>query len=365
MPDDFTIFELPVEQTPDLDELVRSTMAWHFSPQTGSPYWVGRAGSFQFDPLKDVQTYADLTLFDTVTVAWDRIPADQLIPAGCRTGTDRFGVYESGGTTGAPKRIVDASSRRRNGQWVDIHLDLHGFPAGDGNWLHIGPTGPHIMARNVANTAALRGFLCYYIDLDPRWVKRCLAEGRQDVYEAYIDHLFNQVKDVLETQDIRAVSATPPLLEAIIARADLYDLMRDKVRGIIWGGTSIDSETLRLLEEEAFPEATICGIYGNTMMGMAPQRPRREGDLARCVFRPFYPYTVVEVVDPDDPGKAVAEDAEGQVKITALTRDLFVPPTLERDLVTRRASADGYPGVEVSGVRPRQVHGAAVVEGVY
>src|SRR5437764_14194594 len=105
--------------------------------------------------------------------------------------------------------------------------------------------------------------------------------------------------------------------------------MREKVRGIIWGGTSVDAETLNLFRTEAFPDAVFAGAYGNTMMGVAPQRTPRPGDLAPCVFRPFYPYTVVELVDVDEPSKPVAEDAEGRVKITALTRDFFLPPTLE------------------------------------
>ena len=124
MADDFTaIFEAPVDHVPDLDELVRATMAWHFSPSTGSPYWIGRAAELPFDPRTDIRTFADLRLFDGVAVDWAGIPADQLVPAGCRTGQERFGVYESGGTTGAPKRVVDATSRRRNVEWQSLLLD--------------------------------------------------------------------------------------------------------------------------------------------------------------------------------------------------------------------------------------------------
>lgn len=74
---------------------------------------------------------------------------------------------------------------------------------------------------------------------------------------------------------------------------------------------------------------------------------------------------MVELVDPAQPDRIVADDEDGRVVITVLTRDYFTPPTLERDLATRRASADGFPGIELSGVRPYESAGTSVVEGVY
>ncbi|MFI9810033.1 phenazine biosynthesis protein [Streptomyces sp. NPDC052301] len=366
MADDFSsVFEPPIDSSPDIDDLVRATMEWHFSPLTGSPYWVDRATSFGFDPLTDVKTVADLGLFADVAVDWSRIPASSLVPRGCLGRGKRFGVYESGGATGAPKRIVDATSRSRNVTWQSHMLDEQGFPSGAGGWLHIGPTGPHIMARNISVLAELRGFLNHFVDLDPRWVRRCVAEGRQPEFRRYIDHVLDQVKDVLSSQDIRAVSSTPRILEHIAAREDVYTLMREKVRGIVWGGTSIDAETLHLLEDEVFPEATLAGAYGNTMMGVAPQRTRLDADAAACTFRPYYPYTVVELVDPAQPERAVEEDEEGRVVITVLTRDYFTPPTLERDLAVRRRSAGGFAGIELSDVRPYEPADTKIIEGVY
>ncbi|MFJ5546425.1 phenazine biosynthesis protein [Streptomyces sp. NPDC093225] len=366
MADDFSsVFEPPLDRSPDVDDLVRATMEWHFSPLTGSPYWVNRSKDFSFDPRTDVQCLADLRLFEDVPVDWSRIPADQLVPLGSRGQSPRFAVHESGGATGAPKRIVDATSRRRNVAWQSMMLDEQGFPAGEGHWLHIGPTGPHVMSKNIGTLAELRGHMCYFVDIDPRWVRRCVTQGRHDEYRRYVDHILDQVKDVLDTQDIRGISTTPKILEAIAARENVYEPLRESVRGIIWGGTSMDPESLRLFEEELFPDAKLAGAYGNTMMGVAPQRTPRPGDTAACIFRPYYPYTVVELVDPADPARPVADDEHGRVVITVMTRDYFTPPTLERDLATRRASADGFPGIELSAVRPYEGAGTGVVEGVY
>jgi hypothetical protein len=359
------LLDPPAEGVPQADELLRAAMEWHFSPETGSPYWVGRAKEFDFDPRADVAAVADLRLFANVGVDFSAVPAGQLIPRGCLERGDEFGVYESGGATGAPKRIVDATSRAGAVRWQSRMLDEQGFPAGEGSWLHIGPTGPHIMAKNVRNLAHQRGFLCNYVDLDPRWVRRCLAEGRREDFQRYVDHIFDQVRDVVASQPVRAISSTPRMLELLTARTDVLPLLRQTVRGVIWGGTSADGETLRLLQEEVFPEATVRGVYGNTMMGIAPQRSPLPDDKAGCVFRPFHPYSIVELVDPENPDRAVDVDEEGRVRVTVLSRDFFAPPTLERDLAIRRASAPGWAGLELSQVRPYEPAGTKVIEGVY
>ena len=357
------VFEAPVTQPPGLDELVQATMAWHFSSETGSPYWLRRREDLGFDPLSDIKSFADLRLFAGVDVDWSTVAASDLIPTGCAGAN--FGIFESGGATGAPKRIVDATSRRRNVEWQSVLLDEQKFPAGGGGWLHVGPTGPHIMAKNVTNLATIRGMLCHYIDLDPRWVRRCLGQGRHDLFQLYLDHLLDQVTDVLVSQDIRAISSTPPVFAQMARRPHLLNLLQSKIRGVIWGGTSIDAESLRLLETEVFTDAVVAGAYGNTMMGVAPQRTRRDGDPQPCIFRPFYPYSVVEVMDPSEPTTLASEGQPGRVQITSLTRELFVAPTLERDQATRWATPDGFAGVDISGVKPNAAAADAVIVGVY
>lgn len=108
MTDDLSaVFEAPIGAPPAIDDLVTATMRWHFSQETGSVYWLKRLPDLGFDPISDVRSFADLALFDNVDVDFSTVPATELVPAGCRER--RFGVYESGGTTGAPKRVVDAT----------------------------------------------------------------------------------------------------------------------------------------------------------------------------------------------------------------------------------------------------------------
>ena len=50
------------------------------------------------------------------------------------------------------------------------------FPRG-GYWLMVGPTGPRRLRLAIEYLANLRGSSCYFVDLDPRWVKKLIASG--------------------------------------------------------------------------------------------------------------------------------------------------------------------------------------------
>src|SRR3981081_1159732 len=98
--------ELPYDVRPDPEECIRAAMDWHFSAETGSPFWLERAESLDFDPRTDVKSVDDLTLFPNVADELRDVRAEDLIPKGYGPRPEIVGVFESGGTTGPPKRIV-------------------------------------------------------------------------------------------------------------------------------------------------------------------------------------------------------------------------------------------------------------------
>jgi acyl-coenzyme A synthetase/AMP-(fatty) acid ligase len=313
-----------------------------------------------------VTSRADLALFPDVSDEWKEIPAADLIPRGCRADDWAFQVFDSGGTTGRPKRVVEATSRREGVKWVSEVLDRHGVPAVDGgNWLHIGPTGPHIVGRSVGLLAQLRRSLCFFIDFDPRWVKRCVRGGDTDSVVRYVDHVLDQAMDVLHRQQVTVVFLTPPLLEAICQRPAAYNLLAEHAKAIIWAGTSMSAETLRLVEDDLFPDTAVVGLYGNTLMGIAPQRPRRPDDDQPCVFQSFHPTCTIELVDPADTERPVPYGERGQVKFSLVSRDMFVPNCLERDTGIRVPPVAGFDWDGVAQVEPLPGTGSEVVVGVY
>ncbi|MDT3398361.1 phenazine antibiotic biosynthesis protein [Streptomyces sp. B1866] len=367
MPDrpDLTILDLPYGERPDPDAFVQAAMEWHFNPDTGSPFWLARAASLPFDPRTDVRTIADLTLFPNVTAELREVPARDLIPRGYGPNPPVVGVYESGGTTGAPKRVVCLSDwMDRLTRGLSAGLDALGVPRGL-DWLAIAPSGPHMVGEMVGRAAERHGGIMFRIDMDPRWVKKLFATGRTEEAEAYVDHVIEQAAPILRTQDIGVLMTTPPLLERIARHDDLIELIGQKVRGVMWGGAHMDADTRDLLRTEVFPHSRLYGTYGNTMMlGGATERLGLADDEP-CVFDPQEPYVTFSVIDPAT-GKPVEYGEFGQVVMSHVSKSCLLPNNLERDLALRVPGLPGAVGDSVADVGPVAVFdNEAVVEGVY
>ncbi|MEV7779604.1 phenazine antibiotic biosynthesis protein [Kitasatospora sp. NPDC088351] len=364
-PTDLSILDLPYDADPDPDALVRAAMEWHFGPETGSPFWLKRAGTLDFDPRSDVKSHADLALFPNVANELRDVPAADLVPRGYGGNPDVVGVFESGGTTGAPKRVVcPADWLEKLVAWSNANLDVHGFPRGV-DWLGITPSGPHVVGEIFRRSARTHGRYAFQVDLDPRWVKRLIAEGRGGQADAYAGHVIDQAAHVLRTQDIGVMTVTPPLLERIAQREELVELINRKVKAIRWGGTQMDPDTEALYRTEIFPEATLYGHYGSTMiLGIAGQRhgtPLGEP----CVFDTFSPYITFEVVDPAT-RRPVAYGERGQVVMHHVSKALLLPNNLERDTAIRVAAPEGRIGDSAAGIAPvARFDDEVVIEGVY
>lgn len=55
-----------------LDEHVREMIDWHFSPETGCPFWLDFAKRLDFNPREAIQGYADLKLLGHFEDGWLR-----------------------------------------------------------------------------------------------------------------------------------------------------------------------------------------------------------------------------------------------------------------------------------------------------
>jgi phenylacetate-coenzyme A ligase PaaK-like adenylate-forming protein len=359
------ILELPLTASPDPDELIRAAMEWHFSPETGAPFWLERARSLDFDPRTDVRSHDDLRLFPNVAAELREVLATDLIPKGYGPRPEVLGIFESGGTTGPPKRVVlmrDWMDRMIG--WMNANCDAHGFERG-ANWLGLVPTGPHVVGELFRWSATTHGSHAFTLDLDPRWVKKLISRGSGQEAHAYAEHLIDQAAFVLRSQDIGVLMITPPLMELFAQRDDLVELINEKVHAIRWGGTQLDPDSRRLYQTEVFPGVAICGNYGSTMMlGVAAERPNLASD-AHCVFDALSPYITFSVVDPGS-GRAVGYGERGQVVVNHVSKSFLLPNNLERDLAIRIEAPDGGVGDSVADIAPvATFENEAVVEGVY
>src|SRR6185503_3471214 len=123
-----------------LDVCVRDTVAWHFDPATGSPFWLDFAAKLGWDPRREIAGFRDLARFGLFEDEWLRGgPVQRWIPKGC-AGKPVY-VFETGGTTGTPKTRVAVDDFRTDYELFSATLPDAEFPKG-ANWLMLGPSGP-------------------------------------------------------------------------------------------------------------------------------------------------------------------------------------------------------------------------------
>lgn len=86
-----------------LDDWVRTVVAWHFDPQTGTPFWLDYARQLGWDPRREIHGFDDLSRFPLFEDEWLRGgPVRRWVP---RAYADRpIYVFETGGSTGIPRR---------------------------------------------------------------------------------------------------------------------------------------------------------------------------------------------------------------------------------------------------------------------
>jgi phenylacetate-coenzyme A ligase PaaK-like adenylate-forming protein len=362
---DFSLLDVP-RKTPvgDADAYLHAAIAWHFGEGTGSPYWLRTAKNLDFDPLTDIKTFDDLGLFPNLVNELRVTPVEDLIPRGYGSPGPIPLIFESGGTTGAPKRTAQLPDWVAQViQWQAEDFLTGGFVPGRG-LLCLMPSGPHGVGYFSRAVCERHGSICHQVDLDPRWVKQLAARGAAGEVSAYVEHVLTQARFILESQDIANLHTTPPLLEAIARDDLLVRLVDEKVRFMVVSGAHVDADTFDLFRE-IFPAAAVTMFYGSTMILSQAQTRVPSAEFDSYVFDPRSPYVVLRVVDPET-GEQVPHGERGQVVMNHISKGMFIPNNLERDSAIRIPGPDGQVGDSVSEVMPvATFEGDVVIEGVY
>ena len=192
-------------------------------------------------------------------------------------------VFETGGSTGIPKSRINIDDFRIDYSMFSDTLNDKYFPRG-ANWLMLGPSGPRRLRLAVEHLAQVRGGICFCIDLDPRWVIRLIKQGQIDVLEDYKDHCIQQALTILRANhDIKCMFTTPKLLEALCEK---ISLKKAGITGVFCGGTEMTRQFHRFAREELLEGADFAPTYGNTLMGLACNKPFDPADDYRSSTSP-------------------------------------------------------------------------------
>ena len=257
-----------------LDAHVREIVRWHFSPDTGTPFWLEMAKTFDFDPLKDVNGWADVKKFPLFEDEWLRGgPVRRWVP---KAYADRpVYVFETGGTTGLPKSRIVIDDFKIDYEMMSDTLPDKYFPRG-GNWLMLGPSGPRRLRLAIEHLAQYRGGICFSLDLDPRYVVKCIRDRKIAEANAYKEHCIDQAVTILAGgHDIKCMFTTPEAAWRRWTRRCAAGKLEDKFRshrqagagaagrgrssrpgitGIFSGGTEFTPQFTREAYEEMLDE---------------------------------------------------------------------------------------------------------------
>ena len=113
-----------------LDAHVREIINWHFSPETGCPFWLDWAKHAGRDPRQEVKSFADLVArFPHFQDEWlrDHQP-DVWVPAKYRGRP--YNIFETGGTTGMPKLRIGWDDYKTDYEEFSNRLSDEHFPRG-------------------------------------------------------------------------------------------------------------------------------------------------------------------------------------------------------------------------------------------
>lgn len=371
-----------------LDKQVREIVQWHFSEDTGTPFWLEKAKTYKFNPLKDIQGFEDLKQFPAFQDEWLRASPDtdisRWVPRAYQ-GKKPVYVFETGGTTGIPKsRIVIED------HWIDYEMmsetlpDQH-FPRGS-HWLMLGPSGPRRLRLAIEHLAQHRGGMCFCVDLDPRYVVKLIKAGKVQDAKAYADHAIDQALTILAAgHNIKCMFTTPKLLAALdaalrdgrleakrreigfpVPEGSLRSIPDTGITGIFSGGTEFTPQfTREAMEEMLEGRVYMTPTYGNTLMGLACSKPVGPHDGYKISYYAPQPRAATEVVSFDDYNKLVPYGEAGRVILTTLTKEFFMPRFAERDEGEREPPYETFPWDGVSGVRPFREFAATTTVGVY
>ncbi|MDB6064773.1 MAG: hypothetical protein JWR26_981 [Pedosphaera sp.] len=344
-----------------LDAHVREIIQWHFSPDTGSPFWLDWAGKAGWNPLTEIKSFADMVRFPHFQDEWLRdLQNDVWVPK--KFQGRPFNVFETGGTTGMPKQRIGWDDYKVDYSEFSTKLSDEHFPRNH-YWLMVGPTGPRRLRLAVEHLANIRGSSCYFVDLDPRWVKKLIVNKHFDQARAYMDHVIDQAVTILKNRKISGMFTTPKLLEALGEKVNLYEA---GIRGVFCGGTTMAPQYVRFIVEEVLENRIgFYPTYGNTLMGLAASVPLRKEDNFSITYFAPQPRAVLRVVDPNNTEKVKGYGEWGRVELTTLTKEFFMPRFLERDEAIRREPRAPYAWDGVAEVRPFGAMEKNIVEGVY
>ncbi len=346
------------------EDRLRHLMSVHFDPKWGAPFWIDRASQLGVDPRQDINHQTDLALLGELQAHdLQQRPVSDYIPRRFHDQIGQMVLGQTGGTTGPGTWTAYRGDEFESAFIEPFALAAKhvGFPRNE-RWLFIGPGGPHIIAKAAPRLARrVHSPEPFSVDFDPRWARKLPANSTSS--ERYAQHVIDQAMDVINTQDIGVLFATPPVLTRLAQV--MTEPQRLRIRGVHYGGMALNVDLLRKLQTESFPNAVHLSGYGNTLLGCCLELSADAGKTP--AYFPLGDRLIFETTDVK--GEPTPFGEPGRLRVTRLDETMLIVRLCERDearLVTPPIDAPArfvMPGVD--NPRPLSKAGTPPVAGLY
>ena len=360
----------------ELDAHIREIVRFHFSEETGCPFWLEKKKEFDFDPIFDIKGLNDVIQYFAPfngDVHLRKEPLWRWHPKGLSQFKHTEG-FMTGGTTGDPKLRWGRVSE--NPEESDYAYDYHRFSSmlsekhfpRDSSWLYVGPHGSRRLPRGVDVLAKARNCSIQKIPMDVAWMKN--DEMTRAERLRYKREIVNRTIAMLKRLQPENAFMPPVLIKAV---GEYFDLANSGLKGVFAGGTEMTHETVHHIMEELFQSKVhFEPAFGNALAGLAYSRPIGTTSVPvigqtnyAITYQSFWPKTVVRVVKEDDPKTDVEPGERGQLQIYTFTKEWFMPGFLERDEATLVQATEEHPWPGFADVGPLASLRGNITEGVY
>ncbi|SNR65661.1 Acyl-CoA synthetase (AMP-forming)/AMP-acid ligase II [Haloechinothrix alba] len=242
------------------------------------------------------------------------IEAADSVPDARRGGTDLFGVFYTGGTTGQPKGVMLSHD--------NVLISALGTLAG-GDF--VSPLGRYLHAAPMFHLADIVG-----------WIGGMLVGSTHVIVPAFTP---DGVLSAVSQHRVTDCLLVPTMLQMVVDSPELAEHDLSSVRNIVYGASPV-SESLLERAQKAFPEAGLMQAYGMTELSpvatVLSQSDHREPGLRRAAGRAA-PHSEVRITDDED-----REVPRGTVGEIAVRGDHVMVGYLNLPDETARALRDGW-----------------------
>ena len=313
-----------------LDAQVREIVRWHFSPDTGTPFWLEKAKSLKFNPLKDVKGFDDLKLFGLFEDEWLRGgPVRRWVPEGAAR-TSRSTSSRPAAPPASPRAASSSTTSASTTRCSATRCRTSSSPRGR-NWLMLGPSGPRRLRLAVEHLCPVPRRHLLLHRPRPALGGQAHQEGLDGAPEGVPgalhrpgdDDPVGRARHQVHVHDAEA--ARRPVRAA--GEGGHRASPRPGITGIFCGGTEMTSQWIRFAIEEYLGAGRVHradlrqhadgpgggrDADGGGRTTRSPTTPRSRGPWP-------------QVVDFDDYDKVVDYGQTGRVLLTTLTKEFFVP----------------------------------------